>query len=82
MKHLIYLLSSYILFTSCYSYKIINLSENKLFLTEKYKITTTQEIKGRIAKFSDSTLVLVKNEIEIEIPFSEIQEIKKESFPI
>ena len=82
MKNLIYLLSSCILFSSCYSYKTVDLSKNKLILTEKYKIktATSKKIKGRIAKFNDNTLVLIKNKIKTEILLSEIQSIKKRKF--
>ena len=92
MKAFSILMCVCLMFSSCFSYRTINLSENQLVLNKYYKIKTNavKKITGKISEVNDSTLVLVDYKkdkanihlykVETKIPLSEIQEIKKRKF--
>ena len=81
MKPIIFLLCVCFLLSSCYSYKGVDLSRNKILTNKKYKIETKDtKIKAKIYKINDSTITIIKKGIKTEIALSNIKEIKKRKF--
>ena len=82
MKAILLLLTSCILFTSCFSYKNIDIASTNILIGKKYKIETLDsvKIKAKVISVSDNSLSLQKKETQTEIPFSEIETIKIRKF--
>ena len=82
MKIILTLLSSCILFSSCYSYRSVDLSTHQILVNKKYRITTkeSKKTKVKIYKVSDSTITFVKKGIKTEIPLYGVKDIKKRRF--
>ena len=82
MKPILILLCSCILFSSCYSYKNVDLSKNKILALKKHKIKTKgdKKIKALVYNINKDSIFLIENEIKTRIALSEIKEIKERKF--
>lgn len=80
----ILLLCSFFLFTSCFGYRTINLSEKEIKVNKKYKITTndTKERKGKVYEVTDASIHITYDNEKSEIPISDIKEIKQKKFSV
>lgn len=78
MKNTIYILSILILFQSCYSYKAFDIKEYETIKPQKIKVELkdSRRFKGKIIKLQKETLFIKNIAKTIEIPISEIKEIK------
>ncbi len=87
MKTLIFLLSASILFSSCFSYRTMNLSKDKIVVDKMYKIKLREQKKMKviISKIDSSSIAYIKvgfykdKEIE-EILLFEIEDIRERRF--
>ena len=79
LKKTIYLLSILILFQSCYSYKTFDINNYETEKPKKVKIILkdSQRIKGEVIGFNNDKIKVKKISGTLEIPFSEIEKIKK-----
>ena len=83
MKNLLLLLSISFLLQSCFTYREADINPSTMIIGEKYKITTNHKISKVILKsISDSSIVVIKNWKEQQIPFKEITNIRKRKFSV
>lgn len=82
MKKLSILLLLCVLFQSCISYKTVNLNNDPIKLSKKYKIVLTNlmKVEGRVIAMTKDTLLLSKENQKIKIPTSSIYDIKERKF--
>lgn len=79
MKNKIYFLAILVLFQSCYSYKTFDINNYEVENPKKVKIIlkNSQYIKGEVIGFNNDKIKVKKTNDILEIPFSEIEKIKK-----
>ncbi len=82
MKFTIFLFCFSILFTSCYSYRSVDLSTNKTLTLKKHKIKTKdgKKIKALVYNANKDSIFLIENEVKTRIALSEIEQIKERKF--
>jgi len=69
------------LFQSCYTYKAIDLKETQLIVGKNYKIRQDKKFtKAELKAVSDSTITFVIKNHEINVPATQIKEIKVQKF--
>lgn len=81
MKKLIYVLSFFIIFQSCYSYKTIDHNNYVAHKREKFKVTTDEnkKIEGKIILKNEKEIIISTKESskKITIPSNQIKKIEK-----
>lgn len=70
--------------SSCFSYKNVDIKNDKISLGKKYKLSTNNENFGkvRIIAFRDNVIVFTKSRKQIETELSNIESIKRRKFSI
>ncbi len=82
MKTKIWILVFCIFLQGCHSYKLIDASKNEILMGKKYKIMT-KNMKRQVVtiyKVNDTISGIVGSRERIEIPVTEIIEVKKRKF--
>lgn len=82
MKYTAYLLFLCLMFSSCHSYKNVDMTNYEFIVSKKYKvkIQESDKIKGKIYKIDkDSIFLMVKGD-KISIPISKIENLKHRKF--
>jgi hypothetical protein len=84
MKKTAYLLSTLILFQSCYSYKTFELKDYETIKPKKVKIelNDSKKIKGRIIKINEDEITFNSKNSALTIPKSSIVKIEKRKFSL
>ncbi len=85
MKTKIWLLAISFLFSSCYSYKRVNMGSDHLVLGAKYRVMTMNNvsIKGNLLQANDSIITIrIKSGQPVEIPVSKLYSMQKPKFSI
>ena len=82
MRKLIFLLALAFLVQSCFSYRI-DTKPNEMIVGKRYKIQRgNKSSKILVKSINDSTVLVMKNWKEEQIPLKEITEMKKRKFSV
>tara|TARA_R110001583_G_scaffold75790_1_gene208219 strand:- start:3426 stop:3746 length:321 start_codon:yes stop_codon:yes gene_type:complete len=70
------------MFSSCYGYKNVDLSKNKIIALKKHKIKTKggKKIKAFVYNINKDSIFLIENETKTRIALAEIKQIKERKF--
>jgi hypothetical protein len=82
MKIKVYTLCLTLLFTSCYSYRPIQLNSEKIKIGKKYKVKTnnSEKIKGRLMSINDTSFVLKRGKLQKTIKIANVKALRKRKF--
>lgn len=77
---IIYLIAISFFIQSCHTYAAIDLKDTPLFTDRNYKIKQTHQFeKVKLLSVNDSSLIVLKHNIQKTIPVSKIKEIKEQN---
>lgn len=72
-------------FSSCYSYKKLDIRSDQLTIGDHYQLTTlkTDKWKGKVVQLNDSVITMqISSQVKVNLPVSQVYDVRKRDFSV